>query len=47
VDRVKFPIASLSQEAVLGLDGENVLVGHVGFGADLLREAQVEVADLR
>ena len=43
---VKFAIASLPEEAVLGLDGHQVLVAHVArLGVDLLRQADVEVAD--
>ena len=46
VDGVKLAVARLSEEAVLGLDGEDVLVTDVvGLGVDLLRQGEVEVAD--
>ena len=46
VDGVKLAVARLSEEAVLGLDGEDVLVTDVvGLGVDLLGQGEVEVTD--
>ena len=46
MDGVKLAVAGLPQEAVLGLDGHQVVVSNiVRLGVDFLREADVEVTD--
>ena len=48
VDGVELAVSRLAEEAVLGLDGHQVLVGDAArLGADLLRQPDVEVTHRR